>query len=199
MRTHKAAVFGIYQRKSENGIIKGENADNVQHNQYARFLGYDVRVRREQKLKPSGDRLMRTLNNKVELNVPFSDKIMPFLFEKAIIKQTHDGKIEHIARKYIYRCTDLEIIDAYNSEFRGICNYYGIASNFTRLDYFVYLMEYSGLKTLAGKHKSTSRKMVKSIQSAAVFGAYHTKTQRVSNIGLSLNILIVKILTVSMM
>jgi hypothetical protein len=54
----------------------------------------------------------------------------------------------------------LEIIDAYNSELRGICNYYSIASNFTRLDYFAYLMEYSCLKTLAGKHKSTSRKII---------------------------------------
>jgi hypothetical protein len=128
-------------------------------NQYARFLGYDVRVRREQKVKPNGNILTRTLNYTVELNVPFADKIMPFLFDKAIIKQTHDGKIEHIARKYLYRCTNLEIVDTYNSELRGICNYYGIASNFISLNYFAYLMEYSCLKTLAGKHKSTSKKI----------------------------------------
>lgn len=128
-------------------------------NQYARFLGYDVRVRRDSKVKPNGKCLQRTLNYTVELNVPFADKIMPFLFDKAIIKQTHDGEIEHIARKYLYRCTNLEIIDTYNSELRGICNYYSIASNFTSLNYFAYLMEYSCLKTLAGKHKSTSKKI----------------------------------------
>jgi len=128
-------------------------------NQYARFLGYDVRVRREQKVKPNGKCLQRTLNGTVELNVPFADKIMPFLFDKAIIKQTHDGEIEHIARKYLYRCTDLEIVDTYNSELRGICNYYGIASNFISLNYFAYLMEYSCLKTLAGKHKTTSKQI----------------------------------------
>ena len=128
-------------------------------NQYARFLGYDVRVRRDGKVKPTDRCLKRTLNYTVELNVPFADKIMPFLFDKAIIKQTHDGKIEYIARKYLYRCTNLEIIDTYNSELRGICNYYSIASNFTSLNYFAYLMEYSCLKTLAGKHKSTSRKI----------------------------------------
>ena len=128
-------------------------------NQHARFLGYDVRVRRDGKVKPTDRCLKRTLNYTVELNVPFADKIMPFLFDKAIIKQTHDGKIEYIARKYLYRCTNLEIIDTYNSELRGICNYYSIASNFTSLNYFAYLMEYSCLKTLAGKHKSTSRKI----------------------------------------
>jgi group II intron reverse transcriptase/maturase len=128
--------------------------------QYARFLGYDIRIRREQKLKPHGNHLARTLNNKMERNIPFADKIMPFLFNKSIIRQAHDGKIEPIARKYLYGCTDLEIVSAYNSELRGICNYYGIASNFTRLDYFAYLMEYSCLKTLAGKHGCTSKKII---------------------------------------
>jgi group II intron reverse transcriptase/maturase len=129
-------------------------------NQYARFLGYDVRVRREQKLKPNGrGSLSRTLNNKVELNIPFADKIMPFLFGKLAIRQNQNGATEPAPRKYLYRCTDLEIISAYNSELRGICNYYGLASNFTRLDYFAYLMEYSCLKTLAGKHGAASRKM----------------------------------------
>lgn len=128
-------------------------------NQYARFLGYDIRVRRDQTVKPNGRCLQRTLNGTVELNIPFEDKIMPFLFEKQVIRQTHDGEIEYIARKYLYRCTDLEILDTYNSEFRGICNYYNIASNFAGLKYFAYLMEYSCLKTLAGKHKSTSKKI----------------------------------------
>jgi len=129
-------------------------------NQYARFLGYDVRVRRDSTVKPSGNRKMRTLNYKVELNVPFADKIMPFLFNNAIIAQTQDGKIEPRSRRYMYRCTNLEIVDTYNSELRGICNFYGLASNFTRLDYFAYLMEYSCLKTLAAKHDTTSRKTV---------------------------------------
>ena len=62
-------------------------------NQYARFLGYDVRVRRDQKVKTDGRCLKRTLNGSVELNVPFEDKIMPFLFEKSVIRQTHDGEI----------------------------------------------------------------------------------------------------------
>ena len=126
-------------------------------NQYARFLGYDIRVRRDQKLKPHGNHVSRTLNGSVELCIPFADKIMPFLFGKSVIRQLRDGTIEPTARKYIFRCTDLEIVSTYNSELRGICNYYSIASNFNKLQYFEYLMEYSCLKTLAGKHESTSR------------------------------------------
>ncbi len=129
-------------------------------NQYARFLGYDIRIRRDQTLKPWKGHVARTLNGSVKLCVPFADKIMPFLFEKQVIRQLHDGAIEPIARKYIYRCTDLEIVSTYNSELRGICNYYNLASNFNKLQYFEYLMEYSCLKTLAGKHCTTSRKII---------------------------------------
>ena len=151
--------FSEFISKSLKMELSEEKTLITHSNNYARFLGYDVRVRRDQTAKPSGGKLLRTLNYTVELNVPFADKIMPFLFDKAVIKQNHDGRIEHIARKYLYRCTDLEIVDAYNSELRGICNYYRVASNFTGLSYFSYLMEYSCLKTLAGKHKSTSKKI----------------------------------------
>lgn len=153
-------AFSDFIRQNLKMELSDEKTLITHSNQYARFLGYDVRVRRESKVKPNGrGSRQRTLNYKVELNIPFADKIMPFLFDKAIIEQTKDGKIEPNPRKYLYRCTNLEIISSYNSELRGICNYYGIASNFTRLDYFAYLMEYSCLKTLAGKHDSTTSKM----------------------------------------
>lgn len=162
----KADCERIKQQFSEfiSHTLKMELSDEktlITHsNQYARFLGYDVRVRREQKLKPNGrGSLSRTLNGKVELNIPFADKIMPFLFGKLAIRQTNDGATMPAPRKYLYRCTDLEIVSSYNSELRGICNYYRLASNYTRLDYFAYLMEYGCLKTLAGKHDSTTRKM----------------------------------------
>lgn len=167
VKGNKADCERIKQQFSEfiSQTLKMELSDEktlITHsNQYARFLGYDVRVRREQKLKPNGKgSLSRTLNGKVELNIPFADKIMPFLFNKLAIKQTQGGAVEPAPRKYLYRCTDFEIVSAYNFELRGICNYYRLASNYVRLNYFAYLMEYSCLKTLAGKHDSTSRKIL---------------------------------------
>lgn len=128
--------------------------------QFARFLGYDIRVRRDNTVKPHGTHLQRTMNMKVELCIPFQDKIMPFLFNKSIIRQLKYGTLEPIARKYLYSCTDLEILTAFNAELRGICNYYALASNYNRLCYFAYFMEYSCLKTIAGKHKTTARKII---------------------------------------
>lgn len=126
----------------------------------ARFLGYDVRVRRDQQIKPKGKFKTRSMNNKVELSIPFKDKIEKFLFSSGIVKQRSDnGKLEPIHRPQLLNRTDLEIVTIYNAELRGICNYYGLASNFNKLIYFNYLMEYSCLKTLAGKHRSKVSKI----------------------------------------
>lgn len=153
-------LFSVFISETLHMELSDEKTLITHSSQSARFLGYDVRVRRNQALKPHGNHRSRTLNNKVELLIPFADKIVPFLFDKAIIRQSCDGMILPAPRKYMYRCTDLEILMTYNWELRGICNYYSIASNFSRLDYFDYLMKYSCLKTLAGKHSSTSRKIV---------------------------------------
>jgi len=125
----------------------------------ARFLGYDIQVRRNGKVKPSGNHTQRTLNNQVDLSAPLDEKIMKFLFDKKVIEQKN-GEIRPASRKSLLRCTEFEIVSAYNSELRGICNYYSMASNFTKLSYFAYLMEYSCLKTIANKHKSTTHKMM---------------------------------------
>lgn len=135
-------------------------------NQYARFLGYDVRDQKgwqgksKRQIQAKGRYKQRTLNSKTELCVSLNDKIIPFLFSKSEIEQSKEGTLKPVARKYLYGCTDLEILSTYNAELRGICNYYWLASNFNKLSYFAYLMEYSCLKTLAGKHKSTSRKII---------------------------------------
>lgn len=187
-------LIGIKGTKSECEMIKQQFSDFIQNNlkmelskektlithssNPARFLGYDIRVRRDNKVKQNGTHLQRTLNGKVELNIPFHDKIMPFLFEKSIIRQLKDGMREPIARKYLYGCTDLEILFAFNAELRGVCNYYALASNYTRLCYFAYFMEYSCLKTLAGKHKTTSRKILNKYKSDGKWSIpYKTKSE----------------------
>lgn len=128
----------------------------------ARFLGYDVRVRRSGKIKRGGPGhvKMRTLNGGVELLVPLNDKIRQFVFTKGVAIQKEDGSMFPVHRQYLIGLTDLENVSVYNAELRGICNYYGMASNFCKLHYFSYLMEYSCLKTLASKHKTSLSKII---------------------------------------
>jgi group II intron reverse transcriptase/maturase len=150
-------------------------------NTYARFLGYGIRVRRDSQLKQGGAThcTMRTLNNKAEFCVPLNDKIMKFLFEKRVIRQVN-GQIKPIHRNSLLRSTVLEVVSAYNAELRGICNYYHMASNFNKLSYFAYLMEYSCLKTLAAKHKCSIAKVKKIYKDGKGKWCipYQTKTSR---------------------
>lgn len=129
-------------------------------NTYARFLGYDMRIRRSNVIKPNGrGTTQRTMSNHMELAVPLGDKIQPFLFKHGVVKQKENGELEPIHRNDLLRLTDLEIVSAYDAELRGICNFYYLAGNFYKLHYMSYLMEYSCLKTLAFKHRCTIGKI----------------------------------------
>lgn len=128
---------------------------------HARFLGYDISVRKNAKIKSkNGGVSLRTLNNKVELLIPLKEKINRFMFDKGVIFQKKDGSLFPTHRSYMIHMSDLEIISTYNSELRGICNYYNLASNYCQLRYFAYLMEYSCLKTLAAKHNTKISKII---------------------------------------
>jgi len=125
----------------------------------ARFLGYDVRVRRTNQVKDGGQGCSkRTLNNTVELNAPLIDKIERYLFDRKAARWKN-GALYPIHRGALVTMTDLEILTIYNDELRGICNFYCMASNFSKLGYFAYLMEYSCLMTLVYKYKSTLPKI----------------------------------------
>ena len=129
-------------------------------NTYARFLGYDMRIRRSNIVTPNGrGTTQRTMSNHMELAVPLGDKIQPFLFKHGVVKQKENGELEPVHRNDLLRLTDLEIVSAYDAELRGICNFYYLAGNFYKLHYMSYLMEYSCLKTLAFKHRCTIGKI----------------------------------------
>ena len=128
-------------------------------NTSARFLGFDVRVRRNNEVRSHGSGFtQRSLSNTLELTVPLDEKIKKFLLEKGIARQVN-GELKPWCRNVMITQTDFEIVTSFNAELRGICNYYSLASNFNKLHYFAYLMEYSCLKTLAGKHRSSIGKI----------------------------------------
>jgi group II intron reverse transcriptase/maturase len=125
-----------------------------------RFLGYDISVRRNQEyMTDSKGRKIRHLNNTVALSVPF-EKIEKHMFEKGFVRQTEAKKFRPLHKKGWLYLPDAEIVERYNAEIRGIVNYYYLASNLYKLQYFAYLMEYSCLATIAGKYNSTIKKIV---------------------------------------
>lgn len=127
----------------------------------ALFLGYNVSVRRSNVIKQNGQGYkQRTLNNKVELTIPF-ERIEKFMFDRGIVRQTESKKFKPIHRKGWLYLPDYVIVQRYNEEMRGVLNYYNLAVDYNRLGYFRYLMEYSCLATLAGKHNSSISKIAR--------------------------------------
>lgn len=64
-------------------------------NTYAKFLGYNIRVRRSNTVKPNGrGATQRTMSNGVELAIPLKEKINGFMFKNGIVKQCDNGELE---------------------------------------------------------------------------------------------------------
>ena len=152
-----------------------------------RFIGYDICVRRNQEVK--GHRMKngtwrksRTLHMKVALSIPHTEKIEKFMFAKKVIRQKENGEFQPIHRAGLLNLADYEIVEQYNAEARGLCNYYNLACDYHTLDYFCYLMEYSCLKTIANKHKTSIRKIIRQYKDGKTWSVpYETKagTKRV--------------------
>ena len=147
-----------------------------------RFLGYDICVRRSQevkgcKMKNGRWRKSRSLNYKVALTIPHSEKVEHFMFAKGIIQQKPNGEFWPIHRAGLLNLSDVEIVEHYNSEARGLCNFYNLACDYHTLDYFCYLMEYSCLKTIANKHKTSIRKIIRQYKDGKTWSIpYETKS-----------------------
>lgn len=73
---------------------------------------------------------------------------------------------------------DLSILDQYNGEVRGFCNYYSIANNHSKLHKFRYIMEYSMYKTFACKYRTTKAKIIEKYRINKDFGIrYKSKNE----------------------
>lgn len=123
----------------------------------AKFLGFDIRV------TPGSNHTKRTKAGIKARN--FGGHVRLELSTSTIQnKLTELGalRIKSINGKEVWlpkeRCnlisrTDLSILEQYNGEIRGFCNYYRLANNSSKLHKFRYIMEYSLYKTLACKYR----------------------------------------------
>ena len=130
----------------------------------AKFLGYEITVtRNNHQRRDVQGRLRRTYGKRVRQNVSMAtlrDKLLEY---GAMEIKLRNGKEiwKPKCRSGLIFNDDLEILDRYNRETVGFCNYYLIANNCVVLHNFRYIMEYSMYKTFAGKYRSTVRKINK--------------------------------------
>ena len=115
----------------------------------AKFLGYEVTIAKSEHNKKTKTGATRRVNNgKVLLYVPH-DKWVKRLFSYNALKIKYDKQNgnkevwEPVRRTRLLHLDDLEILNQYNAEIRGLYNYYRLANNVSVLNNFYYVMRYS--------------------------------------------------------
>ena len=117
----------------------------------AKFLGYRIVSQHvDDKLDRRGQ---RQVNEMVALRVPEE------VIEQKCAFYMRGGKPAQ--RAEMIRDSDYSIVSKYQSEYRGIVQYYLLAHNVGWFNKLHWVAETSLLKTLAGKHRSTVTKMAK--------------------------------------
>lgn len=124
----------------------------------ARFLSYDIFVSDDESLKKGASmHTKRAHSGKVRLFVPrekWQNKLIQY---QALKIRCVNGKevFEPVHRTYLISNDDLEILRQYNTEIRGMYNYYRIANNASVLCNFFYVMKFSMFKTFAAKYRTS--------------------------------------------
>jgi len=114
----------------------------------ARYLGYEIIVQHGDTKITGGQ---RAANGKIALRVP-----LDVIKAKQAPYRRH-GKPWH--RTAMQNLDDYEIVKAYAAEYRGVVQYYMLASDVWRFKSLRWTAQTSMLKTLAAKHQSTVPKM----------------------------------------
>ncbi|MHA6618844.1 reverse transcriptase/maturase family protein [Pseudonocardia sp. DLS-67] len=116
--------------------------------QAARYLGYEIITQHADDRITRGRRMV---NGTIGLRVPrdvIKAKCVPYL---------RRGKPE--ARTALHNLDDYDIVATYGAEYRGIVQYYLLATDVWRFTRLHWVAETSLLKTLAAKHESTVSKI----------------------------------------
>jgi group II intron reverse transcriptase/maturase len=150
---HRLAVFLREDLKLE--LSPAKTLITHARTQRARFLGYEIAVAssatRTRRPSKSDRRNRRSLNGTVVLHVPapvVKAKAAPYL-----------SRGKPACRNPMINESDYNIVARFGAEYRGIVQYYLLASDVFRLHRLRWVMETSMLHTLARKHRSSVTKM----------------------------------------
>ena len=149
---------------------------------FANFLGYHITVAKGEYNKKIKTGTTRRVNiGKVFLYVP-KEKWMKRLLQYKALKIKYDKQNgnqeiwEPVRRTQLMHLDDIEILNQYNAEIRGLYNYYRLANNVSVLNNFYYVMRYSMLKTFAGKYRTRINKIIRKYRQGKDFVVkYHKK------------------------
>ena len=142
---------------------------------FANFLGYDIKISHElDTARDKNNTIKRTHHGYVQLRIP-KGTIEKVIVYRKMVKDIDAKQWDMLHRPTLIRLTDLEIVETYNAELRGLYNYYSLAENVSdKMWQLRYVMEYSCLKTLANKYKSTVAKMKNKYRQGKYWGVKYS-------------------------
>ncbi len=173
-------LIGVIGSKAESEQIKNEIAKYMrekldlelseektlitQAQKPAKFLGYDIFIRKSNDVKRDANgKLVRMFNSNIVLHIN-SETMRRKLKDYDVVKFNYSTGTEvwkPKARRNMRNMEAIGILMQYNAEIRGFYNYYSIAHNSASINSFYFIMKYSFCKTLAHKFGSTLRKVFK--------------------------------------
>lgn len=144
---------------------------------FARFLSYDISISHDLSMaKDKNGMVKRKYRGYIQLQIP-QGTIEKVIVKNKMVKDIDAKQWDMLHRPRLVGLPDLEIIEMYNAELRGLYNYYALAENLSqKMWQLCYVMEYSCLKTLANKYKSSVAKMKTKFKQGKHWGVkYETK------------------------
>ena len=139
----------------------------------AKFLGYEIYVRKSQALRRNRNGVLRRpFNGRIVLNVSNETVRRKLLdYDAVCIKQVKGKEVwKPKTRSYMIGMKPEDILAQYNAEIRGFYNYYSIANNISYLgNSFGFNMKYSMFKTIAQKQNMTMAQMIKKLRKGKDF------------------------------
>lgn len=152
--------------KEELHLEVAENKTCIQHaKDGVRFLGYDIRSyssdRPTKKIVRGKTVIARSLSGDMQLHVPL-EKMVKFCRDKGY------GNYETFranSRKGLLLRSDVEIVNVFNAEMRGLANYYSLATGYkTAMSKLIGMAQYSCFATLAHKHKTRTPRITRKMR-----------------------------------
>lgn len=157
---------GMFIREQLHLELSQEKTLITHGTDFAQFLSFQITTSKEQNsTRTKAGYIKRSYTGRIKLYVP-KEKWLKRLLSYGALKIQYDKNNgnkeiwEPICRSGLRNLDDLEILNQYNAEIRGLYNYYRIAHNATVLNNFLYVMKYSMYKTFAGKYRTSMRKII---------------------------------------
>ena len=128
------------------------------------FLGYDIFLPRNMKIgkykKQGGKQTMRRSTPTLRFQLPV-DQVIKCLKERGYITYDKKNKIRPISKSSYTPLEDVVIVNHFKSVWLGLKNFYSGSTNRSHLQYIHYLLHTSCAMTLAHRHRSSVRKIMK--------------------------------------